>query len=72
MSGGGPAAKTATAATAATREVKTYTVRAGDTLSKISKEQLGSANDYMKIFQANTDQLTNPDQIKPGQVLRIP
>ena len=26
----------------------------------------------MKIFEANKDQLTNPDVIKPGQVLRIP
>ena len=51
---------------------KTYTVKAGDTLSKIAKEQLGSANDYMKIFDANKDQLSDPDKIKPGQVLKIP
>ena len=51
---------------------KTYTVQAGDTLSKIAKDHLGSANAYMKIFEANKDQLTNPDVIKPGQVLRIP
>ena len=51
---------------------KTYTVKAGDTLSKIAKEHLGSANDYMKIFNANKDQLTDPDKIKPGQVLKIP
>jgi nucleoid-associated protein YgaU len=51
---------------------KTYTVQAGDTLSKIAKEQLGRANDYMKIFEANKDQLTDPDKIRPGQVLRIP
>jgi nucleoid-associated protein YgaU len=71
VSGGGHTA-TATKPSAVTPQTKTYVVKAGDTLSKISKEQLGSANDYMKIFQANTDQLTNPDQIKPGQVLRIP
>jgi nucleoid-associated protein YgaU len=47
-------------------------VKAGDTLSKIAKEHLGNANAYMKIFEANKDQLTNPDVIKPGQVLRIP
>jgi nucleoid-associated protein YgaU len=51
---------------------RTYTVKPGDTLSKIAKEQLGSASAYMKIFEANRDQLTNPDLIKPGQVLRIP
>jgi nucleoid-associated protein YgaU len=62
---GGPAAATAGAA-------KTYTVKAGDTLSKIAKDHLGSAGAYMKIFEANKDQLTDPDKIKPGQVLKIP
>ena len=51
---------------------KTYTVKAGDTLSKIAKEHLGDANAYMKIFNANKDQLTDPDKIKPGQVLKLP
>jgi nucleoid-associated protein YgaU len=51
---------------------KTYTVKSGDTLSKIAKEHLGNANAYMKIFEANKDQLNNPDLIKPGQVLKIP
>src|SRR5687767_2881030 len=50
----------------------TYTVKAGDTLSKIAKDHLGSAGAYMKIFEANKDQLTDPDKIKPGQVLKIP
>ncbi len=61
---GGPAA----AAPAA----KTYTVKAGDTLGAIAKEHLGSAGAYMKIFELNKDQLTDPDKIKPGQVLRLP
>jgi nucleoid-associated protein YgaU len=51
---------------------KTYTVKAGDTLSAIAKEHLGNANAYMKIFELNKDQLTDPDKIKPGQVLRLP
>lgn len=51
---------------------KTYTVKAGDTLSKIAKDSLGDANAYMKIFNANKDQLSDPDKIKPGQVLKIP
>jgi nucleoid-associated protein YgaU len=51
---------------------KTYTVKAGDTLGAIAKAQLGDANAYMKIFNANKDQLSDPDKIKPGQVLKIP
>ena len=50
----------------------TYTVKSGDTLSKIAKQHLGDANAYMKIFEANKDQLSDPDKIKPGQVLKIP
>jgi nucleoid-associated protein YgaU len=50
----------------------TYTVKSGDTLSKIAKEMLGDANAYMAIFNANKDQLTDPDKIKPGQVLKVP
>jgi nucleoid-associated protein YgaU len=61
---GGPAAATPTA--------KTYTVKSGDTLSAIAKEHLGNAGAYMKIFDLNKDQLTDPNKIKPGQVLRIP
>ena len=56
----------------ATQAEKTYTVKSGDTLSKIAKETLGDANAYMEIFNANKDQLSDPDKIKPGQVLRIP
>jgi nucleoid-associated protein YgaU len=54
------------------RSAHTYTVKSGDTLSKIAKEHLGDANAYMKIFEANKDQLNDPDKIKPGQVLKIP
>ena len=55
-----------------TVEATTYTVQSGDTLSAISKRFLGDANDYMDIFNANRDQLSDPDKIKPGQVLKIP
>lgn len=51
---------------------KTYTVKAGDTLGAIAKEHLGSAGAYTKIFELNKDVLTDPDKIKPGQVLRLP
>jgi nucleoid-associated protein YgaU len=53
-------------------EAKYYTVVAGDTLSKIAKQQYGDANAYMKIFEANKPMLSNPDRIYPGQKLRIP
>lgn len=49
-----------------------YEVVSGDTLSKIAKHVYGNANDYMKIFKANTDQLTDPNLIKVGQKLVIP
>src|SRR4030095_3991808 len=55
-----------------TSSVRTYTVKAGDTLSKISKQFYGNTTDYMRIFNANTDQLEDPDQIKAGQELKIP
>ena len=64
---GGPAASAPAAAAA-----RTYTVKSGDTLSAIAKAQLGSASEYMKIFEANRDQLSDPDKIQPGQVLNIP
>ena len=60
------------AAGAPGKAASTYTVKAGDTLSKIAKEHLGDANAYMAIFEANKDQLTDPDKIKPGQVLKLP
>jgi len=51
---------------------KTYQVVAGDTLSKIAKHFYGDATKYMKIFEANKDQLKDPDKIGVGQTLRIP
>ncbi len=51
---------------------KYYEVVAGDTLSKISKQFYGDMTKYMKIFEANKDQLTDPNKIQVGQKLRIP
>jgi nucleoid-associated protein YgaU len=59
-------------ATPAAAAQKTYTVAAGDSLSKIAKQFYGNANEYMKIFNANKDKLTDPNNIKPGQELVIP
>jgi nucleoid-associated protein YgaU len=53
-------------------EAQFYTVKSGDTLSKIAKQYYGNANKYPTIFEANRPMLQNPDKIYPGQVLRIP
>jgi nucleoid-associated protein YgaU len=66
-----PAAAQKTSGTAGQTQ-KTYTVKPGDTLSKIAKDQLGDANAYRQIFEANRDKLSDPDKIQPGQVLKIP
>ncbi|WP_199507795.1 MULTISPECIES: peptidoglycan-binding protein LysM [unclassified Psychrobacter] len=49
-----------------------YTVKSGDSLSKIAQDVYGSSDDYMKIFEANKPMLSDPNKIYPGQVLRIP
>jgi nucleoid-associated protein YgaU len=64
-----PAAGTAAQGGSAPR---TYTVVAGDTLSAIAKREYGAANRWKAIFEANRDKISNPDLIKPGQVLTIP
>jgi nucleoid-associated protein YgaU len=51
---------------------QSYTVVAGDSLSKIAKKFYGNANAWNTIFQANKDKISNPDVIHPGQLLRIP
>lgn len=51
---------------------RSYTVKSGDTLSKISKEMYGEANQWKKIHQANTDRIKDPDKIQPGWTLNIP
>lgn len=51
---------------------ETYTVQKGDSLSKIAKQELGDANAWKKIFDANKDVLDDPDKIFPGQVLKLP
>jgi nucleoid-associated protein YgaU len=51
---------------------RTYTVAKGDTLSHIAKAHYGKASKWKAIFDANRDQLSDPDKIQPGQVLTIP
>lgn len=56
----------------ASANATTYTVQPGDSLSKISREQYGNANEYMRIFYANQDKLSDPNMIQVGQELVIP
>jgi nucleoid-associated protein YgaU len=57
---------------AAPAAAQTYTVKSGDSLSKIARHLYGDANSWHKIYDANRDKITNPDLIHPGQVLTIP
>jgi nucleoid-associated protein YgaU len=65
-------AKVTSSAPLAAGATQSYTVVKGDTLSKIAKQFYGNANHWKRIYEANTDQIKNPDLIKPGQVLVIP
>lgn len=49
-----------------------HTVKTGDSLSKIAKRFYGDEDDWPRIFDANQHQITDPDVIFPGQVLRVP
>jgi nucleoid-associated protein YgaU len=60
------------ASKAKVEEAVFYTVKSGDSLSKIAKKLYGDAMRYPDIFDANTPMLKHPDKIYPGQVLRIP
>ncbi len=51
---------------------QSYTVKAGDSLSKIAQQFYGSSSDYMRIFNANRDKLQDPDKIRVGEQLTIP
>jgi nucleoid-associated protein YgaU len=51
---------------------RTITVQAGDSLSKIAKRELGDANKWHAIYEANKDRIKNPDLIHPGDVLKLP
>jgi nucleoid-associated protein YgaU len=65
------AAKNATTPNVADQE-RTYTVVAGDTLSKIAKHEYGDASKWHRIYEANKDTIKNPDLIYPGQTFKIP
>jgi 5'-nucleotidase / UDP-sugar diphosphatase len=54
------------------RGARRYIVKAGDTLGTIARVELGNADAYIAIFDANRDQLDDPNHIRPGQILRLP
>jgi len=58
--------------TAPTPSGRSYTVVKGDSLSKIAKHLYGDAQKWRKIYEANRDQIKNPDLIYPGQTFTIP
>lgn len=63
---------TRTTKTAESSSGKTYTVKSGDCLWKIAKQFYGNGAESTKIYNANTDKISNPNLIYPGQVLTIP
>src|SRR5262245_42544899 len=67
-----PQAHTAGATAGSQHSSRTYTVKSGDSLSKISQQFYGKSGNYMRIFEANRDKLSDPNKIQPGQELVIP
>lgn len=59
-------------APAAEPPARRYTVKSGDSLSAIAKREYGDAAKWRRIYDANRDQISNPDLIHPGQELTIP
>ena len=68
----GPATMRAGASASGGQNQRHYTVKPGDTLSKISREFYGDAGQFTKIFNANRNILKDPNSISPGQDLVIP
>lgn len=58
--------------TKSTPSYGSYTVKEGDTLWDIARTQLGDANRWREIYNLNTDTISDPDLIYPGQKLKIP
>ena len=56
----------------ASTSARSYTVKKGDTLSKIAGQEYGDASAWKRIFEANRDKIKDPDLIHPGQELTIP
>jgi nucleoid-associated protein YgaU len=62
----------ATSSSAPVERERTYTVVAGDSLSKIAQREYGDASQWRRIYEANKGSINDPDLIHPGQVLDLP
>lgn len=67
-----PAPEASTTSQPGATSRRDYTIQSGDSLSKIAKKFYGNAADWQKIYNANKDQIKNPDMIYPGQKIVIP
>ena len=67
-----PEAAPVAAAAPAADPALTVTVQPGFTLWRIARESFGDGILYVKVFEANKDQIRDPDLIYPGQVFTIP
>ncbi len=55
------------------KKEETYTIASGDSLWKIAQKIYGKGADYTRLYEANKDVVgSNPNLIRPGQVLTIP
>jgi nucleoid-associated protein YgaU len=72
VGGSSSTAEPAPAGTVGAPEPRFYVVQKGDTLSKIAKQFYGNTTDWRRIYQANRDQIKDPDMIQPGWKLTIP
>ena len=67
-----PAAPKPAAAAPAQAATRYYTIKSGDSLSKIAEAMYGDSGQHDKIFEANREVIGDPDKIYPGQQIRIP
>ena len=53
-------------------KVETFQVQRGDNLWQISRQLYGAGVRYSTIYEANSDQIRDPDRIYPGQIFVVP
>jgi LysM repeat protein len=51
---------------------RTYTVRSGDTLASIAQRFYHNAADWPWLYHVNKAEISNPNLIYPGEVLKVP
>lgn len=63
---------TKVSASTASASENTVVVQAGESLYKIALRVYGSGDNYLRLYEANRDQVIDPNLIRVGQVLRVP